>query len=116
LTSGAILPSTPDSFNGRISRREARHNERGYRSTPLEAATRVRRCAEIIGRRSRGLGRAGGDLKGGWHGVPTGVRGVRVHHKRKFYLMPIFVMMLLIGTLIVFSKGSVVAPFIYTLF
>jgi Family of unknown function (DUF5989) len=38
------------------------------------------------------------------------------HHKRKFYLMPIFVMMLLIGTLIVFSKGSVVAPFIYTLF
>jgi len=36
--------------------------------------------------------------------------------RKKFWLAPIFVMMLLLGGLLVISKGSAVAPFIYTLF
>jgi len=36
--------------------------------------------------------------------------------RKKFWLAPIIVVMLLLGTLIVLSQGSVVAPFIYTLF
>ena len=35
---------------------------------------------------------------------------------KKFWLLPIFVMMALLGGLIVLAKGSAVAPFIYTLF
>ena len=36
--------------------------------------------------------------------------------RKKYWLDPIIVMMLLLGTLIVLSEGSAVAPFIYTLF
>ncbi len=36
--------------------------------------------------------------------------------RKKFWLLPIMVMMLLFGGLIVLSQGSAVAPFIYTLF
>ena len=36
--------------------------------------------------------------------------------RKKFWLLPIFLMMALFGALIVLSQGSVVAPFIYTLF
>jgi len=36
--------------------------------------------------------------------------------RKKFWLLPIIVTLLLLGTLIVLSQGSVVAPFIYTLF
>jgi Family of unknown function (DUF5989) len=36
--------------------------------------------------------------------------------RRKYWLIPIIVMLTLFGGLIVLSKGSVVAPFIYTLF
>jgi hypothetical protein len=36
--------------------------------------------------------------------------------RKKFWLLPIFLMMALFGALIVMSQGSVVAPFIYTLF
>ena len=36
--------------------------------------------------------------------------------RRKFWLAPVFVFMVLLGGLLVFAKGSVVAPFIYTLF
>jgi hypothetical protein len=36
--------------------------------------------------------------------------------RKKFWMMPIIVIMLLFGALLVFSQGSVVAPFIYTLF
>jgi hypothetical protein len=39
-----------------------------------------------------------------------------VRERRKFWLVPIIVMMLLLGALIVLSQSSVVAPFIYTLF
>lgn len=36
--------------------------------------------------------------------------------RKKFWLWPIFVMMLLLGALIVLAQGSAIAPFIYTLF
>ncbi|MCL7486551.1 MAG: DUF5989 family protein [Desulfobulbaceae bacterium] len=36
--------------------------------------------------------------------------------RKKFWLAPIILVMLLLGTLIVLSQGSAVAPFIYTLF
>jgi len=36
--------------------------------------------------------------------------------RKKFWLLPIFLVMALFGALIVMSQGSAVAPFIYTLF
>jgi hypothetical protein len=36
--------------------------------------------------------------------------------RKKFWLLPIVLVLTLLGTLIVFTQGSVVAPFIYTLF
>lgn len=36
--------------------------------------------------------------------------------RKKFWLLPILVMSLLLGGLIVASQGSAAAPFIYTLF
>ena len=39
-----------------------------------------------------------------------------IRARKKFWLIPIFVVMALFGALIVFSHGSAVAPFIYTLF
>ena len=36
--------------------------------------------------------------------------------RKKFWLLPLFVMMLLFGGLVVLSQGSAVAPFIYTIF
>ena len=36
--------------------------------------------------------------------------------RKKWWLLPIIVVMLLIGTLLVFSQGSALAPFIYTIF
>jgi hypothetical protein len=36
--------------------------------------------------------------------------------RKKFWLLPIMLMMALFGSLIVLSQGSAVAPFIYTLF
>ncbi|MEO5352802.1 MAG: DUF5989 family protein [Magnetococcus sp. XQGC-1] len=36
--------------------------------------------------------------------------------RKKFWLLPILVMMALLGGLIVLTQSSVVAPFIYTLF
>lgn len=36
--------------------------------------------------------------------------------RKKFWMMPIFVVMLLVGGLVVFTQGSAIAPFIYTLF
>ncbi len=35
---------------------------------------------------------------------------------RKFWLLPIILVLVLLGALLVFAQGSVVAPFIYTLF
>ena len=36
--------------------------------------------------------------------------------RKKFWLLPILLTMLLLGGLIVLTQGSAVAPFIYTLF
>jgi len=36
--------------------------------------------------------------------------------RKKFWLAPIIIVMLLLGGLIVLAQGSAVAPFIYTLF
>ena len=36
--------------------------------------------------------------------------------RKKFWLLPILIVMALLGGLIVLTQGSVVAPFIYTLF
>jgi hypothetical protein len=36
--------------------------------------------------------------------------------RKKWWLLPIVVTLLLIGALIVFSSGSAIAPFIYTIF
>ena len=39
-----------------------------------------------------------------------------VRVRKKFWLMPIVIMMIVFGGLVVLTKGSAVAPFIYTLF
>jgi hypothetical protein len=39
-----------------------------------------------------------------------------LRERKKFWLLPILLFLLLIGALLVLSQGSVVAPFIYTLF
>ena len=36
--------------------------------------------------------------------------------RKKFWLAPIIIVMVLLGALIVIAQGSAVAPFIYTLF
>ena len=36
--------------------------------------------------------------------------------RKKYWLLPIVVVMFLLGGLLVLAKGSAVAPFIYTLF
>ena len=36
--------------------------------------------------------------------------------RKKFWLLPIILIMLLVGALLVFAQGSVLAPFIYTIF
>jgi hypothetical protein len=36
--------------------------------------------------------------------------------RRKFWMLPILIMMTLFGGLIVLTKGSAIAPFIYTIF
>jgi hypothetical protein len=36
--------------------------------------------------------------------------------RKKFWLLPIIVVLLCLGALIVLTQGSAVAPFIYTLF
>ena len=36
--------------------------------------------------------------------------------RRKFWLLPVITMTVMLGGMLVLAKGSVVAPFIYTLF
>lgn len=36
--------------------------------------------------------------------------------RKKFWLLPIVIVLFLLGTLIVISESSAIAPFIYTLF
>ena len=37
-------------------------------------------------------------------------------HRKKYWLLPIVVMLLLLGLLVVLTSGSSLAPFIYTVF
>lgn len=39
-----------------------------------------------------------------------------LRERKKFWLLPIIVCLLMLGALIVLTSGSAVAPFIYTLF
>ena len=36
--------------------------------------------------------------------------------RKKLWLLPLVIIMLAVGTLLVFAQGSVLAPFIYTIF
>jgi len=36
--------------------------------------------------------------------------------RKKFWLLPIIIFMVILGILVVFAQGSAIAPFIYTLF
>ena len=36
--------------------------------------------------------------------------------RKKYWLFPVFILMAMFGGLIVLSKGTAIAPFIYTLF
>ena len=36
--------------------------------------------------------------------------------RKKYWLAPLIISIVLMGTLIVFTQGTVIAPFIYTLF
>ena len=39
-----------------------------------------------------------------------------MRERKKFWLLPIVLVLVLLGGLVVLTQGSVVAPFIYTLF
>ncbi len=39
-----------------------------------------------------------------------------MRERKKFWLMPIIVVLVLLGALLIFAQTSVLAPFIYTLF
>jgi len=39
-----------------------------------------------------------------------------LRERKKFWLLPVVVMMVVIGGLLILAQGSAVAPFIYTLF
>ena len=39
-----------------------------------------------------------------------------MRHRKKFWLLPIIVVLFIFGGLIVFTQGTAVAPFVYTLF
>lgn len=39
-----------------------------------------------------------------------------MRQRKKYWLLPILIMMALLGALIVLAQGSAVAPFVYTLF
>jgi hypothetical protein len=36
--------------------------------------------------------------------------------RKKWWLLPIIIVMVMVGTLIIFAQGSVLAPFIYAIF
>jgi competence protein ComGC len=39
-----------------------------------------------------------------------------MRHRKRFWLLPIIIVLLLVGSLLILAQGSVVAPFIYTIF
>ena len=46
------------------------------------------------------------------------VLGVRafLRERKKWWLLPVIVMLALVGALLIFAQGSALAPFIYTIF
>ena len=42
--------------------------------------------------------------------------GLFLKQEKKWWLVPLIALLLLLGVLLVFAEGSAVAPFIYTLF
>jgi hypothetical protein len=36
--------------------------------------------------------------------------------RKKWWLLPVIIMMVLVGTLLIFAQSSALAPFIYTIF
>ena len=39
-----------------------------------------------------------------------------LNERKKYWLAPLIITLVLLGTLIIFTQGSAIAPFIYTLF
>jgi hypothetical protein len=39
-----------------------------------------------------------------------------MRERKKWWLLPVILVMLMVGTLLVFAQGSALAPFIYTIF
>ncbi len=39
-----------------------------------------------------------------------------IRGRKKFWLMPVIIVLILMGALLIFGGGSALAPFIYTLF
>lgn len=39
-----------------------------------------------------------------------------IRHNKKYWLMPIIIILFLLGLLLFLTEGSAIAPFIYTLF
>lgn len=39
-----------------------------------------------------------------------------MRERKKWWLLPVILVMVIVGTLLVFAQGSALAPFIYTIF
>jgi hypothetical protein len=39
-----------------------------------------------------------------------------MRERKKFWLLPVIAVMLIVGSLLIFAQGSALAPFIYTIF
>ena len=39
-----------------------------------------------------------------------------MNERKKWWLLPVIMVMLVVGTLLIFAQGSALAPFIYTIF
>jgi uncharacterized protein DUF5989 len=39
-----------------------------------------------------------------------------MRERKKFWLLPVIAVMVLVGSLLIFAQGSALAPFIYTIF
>lgn len=50
------------------------------------------------------------------HGTIVGELWTFMRVRKKWWLLPILVVLLLVAGLLVFAQGSVLAPFIYTIF
>ena len=63
----------------------------------------------------------GSVFQGRAFGAPKAISGEVVFNtgmreRKKFWLAPIIIVLVLLGSLIVLTQGSAIAPFIYTLF